>query len=73
MIGIRRHSPFKSTALKSEVKVSLFRFEKAKAALACVVTNEEQSNEVWLAYVFIFRLSGPSIIRTISSCPNESG
>ena len=73
MIEIRRHSPFKSRALKSEVKVSLFRFEKAKAALACVVTNEEQSNEVWLAYIFIFRLSGPSIIRTISSCPNESG
>ena len=46
MIEIRRHSLFKSTALKSEVKASLFRFEKAKAALACVVTDEEHSNEV---------------------------
>ena len=46
MIEIRRHSLFKSTALKSEVKASLFRFEKAKAAPVCVVTNEEHSNEV---------------------------
>ena len=68
MIEIRRHSLFKSTALKSEVKASLFRFEKAKAALACVVTDEEHSNEVWLAFIFIF-----SIIRTLSSSLNESG
>ena len=40
---------FKTTALKSEVKASLFRFQKVKAALARVVTNEEHSNEVWMA------------------------
>ena len=65
MIEIRRHSLFKSTALKSEVKASLFRFEKAKAAPVCVVTNEEHSNEVWLAFIFIF-----SIIRALSSSLN---
>ena len=46
MIEIRSHHLFKITALKSEVKVILFRFEKAKAALARVVTNEEHSNEI---------------------------
>ena len=44
MIKIRSHILFKITAFKSEVKASLFRFQKAKAALARVVTNEEHSN-----------------------------
>ena len=46
MIKIRCHILFKTTALKSEGKASLFRFQKAKAALARVVTNEEYSNKV---------------------------
>ena len=40
MIKIRSYILFKTTALKSEVKGSLFRFQKTKAALASVVTNE---------------------------------
>ena len=34
--------------MKSEVRASLFRFQEAKAALARVVTNEDNSIEVWL-------------------------
>ena len=50
MIKIRNHILFKTTALKCEGKASLFRIKKkAKATLARVVTNEEHSNEVWLA------------------------
>ena len=45
MIKIRSHIRFKTTALKREVKASLFRVHKAKAALERVVTNEEHSNE----------------------------
>lgn len=46
MTEIRSHNLFKTTMLKSEVKVSLFHFEKAKAALTCIVTDEGQSSEV---------------------------
>ena len=49
MIKIRSHIILITTALKSEVMASLFRFQKAKAALARVVTNEEHSNELLLA------------------------
>ena len=45
MIKIRSHILFKTTALKREVKASLFRVHKAKAALEHVVTKEEHSNE----------------------------
>ena len=45
MIKIRSHILFKTAALKREVKASLFRIHKAKAALERVVTNEEHSNE----------------------------
>ena len=34
MIKIRSHILFKTTALKSEVKASLFRFQKAKYSIA---------------------------------------
>ena len=44
LIKIRNHILFQTTALKSEVKASLCRFQKAKVALARVVTNEEHSN-----------------------------
>ena len=50
MIKIRRHIPFKTTALKSEEKATLFRFQNAKTCLERFVTNEEHSNELWLAY-----------------------
>ena len=46
MINIHCHILFKTTALKSEVKASLFCFQKAKAELICFITNEEHSNEV---------------------------
>ena len=39
---------FKTAGLKSEAKASLFRFQKAKAALVRVLTKEEPSNEVGL-------------------------
>lgn len=42
---IRSHILFKTTALKSEVKASLFCFQKVKAALAHIITNEEHSSE----------------------------
>ena len=60
MTEIRSHNLFKTTMLKSEVKVSLFHFEKAKAALTCIVTNEEHSSEVWLAYIYILDYLDPS-------------
>ena len=44
VIKIRNHILFQTTALKSEVKASLCRFQKAKVALARVVTNAEHSN-----------------------------
>ena len=37
---------FKIKALKIEVRASLFRFQEAKAALARVVTNKDNSIEV---------------------------
>ena len=46
MIKICSQIFFKTTALKRKVKSSLFRFQKAKAALVGVVTNEEHSSEV---------------------------
>ena len=46
MIKIRSHIRFKTTAFKSEVKATLFRFQNAKAGLVRFVTNEEHSNEV---------------------------
>ena len=46
MVKIRSHILFKTTALKSAGRASLFRFQKAKAALARVVTNEDHLNEV---------------------------
>ena len=51
MIKIRSHIRFKTTAFKSEVKATLFRFQNAKAGLVRFVTNEEHSNEVWLSRV----------------------
>ena len=76
MIEIRSHHLFKITALKSEVKVILFRFEKAKAAHARVVTNEEHSNEIWLAYIHILdypdsRLS--RLFRVVPTSPDNRG
>ena len=47
MIKIRSHIPFKTTALKSEEKATLFRFQNAKTCLERFVTNEEHSND-WL-------------------------
>jgi len=40
---------FKTIALKSAVKSEFVLLLRAKAALAHVVTNEEHSNEFWLA------------------------
>ena len=48
-IKIRSHILFKTAALKSVVKRKGFLLSKSKAALARVVTNEERSNEFWLA------------------------
>ena len=59
--------------LKSEVKVSLFHFEKAKAALTCIVTDEKQSSEVWLAYIHILNYLDPWLFGIILSSPNKSG
>ena len=50
MIKICCHIRFKTTALEIEVKATLFRFQNAKTSLVRFVTNEEHSNEVWLAY-----------------------
>ena len=72
MIKIRSHILFKTTALKSEVKASLFRFQNVKAALARVVTNEVHLILVPHQYSFS-RVSRPPIIWTISSSLNESG
>lgn len=46
MTEIHSHNLFKTTMPKSEVKVSLFHFEKAKAALTCIITDKGQSSEV---------------------------
>ena len=46
--SIIRTFSLKTAGLKSEAKASLFRFQKAKAALVRVLTNEEPSNEVGL-------------------------
>lgn len=59
MTEICSHNLFKTTMLKSEVKVSLFHFEKAKAALTWIVTDERQSSEVWLAYYHILDYLDP--------------
>ena len=40
-IKIRSYILFKTTALKSEVKGSVFSLSKVKAVLACVITNEK--------------------------------
>ena len=48
-IKIHSHILLKTTALKREVKGSLFSFQKAKAVPARVITNEEHLNWVWLA------------------------
>ena len=71
MIEILSHHLFKTTALKSEVEASLFRFEKAKAALARVVTNEEHSNEVWLAYINILDYPDPRLSRLYRPVPTS--
>ena len=47
-IKIRSHILFKTTALKGAVKCEGFCSQRAKAALALVVSNEEYSNEFWL-------------------------
>ena len=57
MIDIRNHNLFKTTALKSVVKASLFCFEKAKASLA--VDSNAHSNEVWLAYTHLLDYMDP--------------
>ena len=48
MIKIPSNILFKTATFKSEVKASLFRFQKTKARTD--VTNEEHSHEVWLAW-----------------------
>ena len=73
MTEIHSHNLFKTTMLKSEVKVSLFHFEKAKAALTCIVTDEKQSSEVWLAYIHILNYLDPWLFGIILSSPNKSG
>ena len=70
MIKIRSHILFKTTALKSEVKASLFRFQNVKAALARVVTNEVHFSS---SSVLIFSSIKTPIIWTISSSLDESG
>ena len=47
-IKIHSHILLKTIALKSEVKASLFHFQKAKAALICIVTYEEHPRSNWL-------------------------
>ena len=47
-IKILSHILFKTTALKGAVKCEGFCSQRAKAALALVVSNEEHSNEFWL-------------------------
>ena len=37
-----------------QLKASLFCFQRAKAAFACIVTNEEHFNEFWLAQICFF-------------------
>ena len=44
-IKFRSHILFKTTALKGAVKCEGFFSQRAKAALALVVRNEERSNE----------------------------
>ena len=44
-IKIRNHILFKTTALKGAVKCEGFCSQRAKAALALVVSDEEHSNE----------------------------
>ena len=48
LIKIHSHILLKTIALKSEVKASLFHFQKAKAALICIVTYEEHPRSNWL-------------------------
>ena len=48
LIKIHSHILLKTIPLKSEVKASLFHFQKAKAALICIVTYEEQPRSNWL-------------------------
>ena len=47
-IKIPSHILFKTTALKGAVKCEGFCSQRAKAALALVVSNEEHLNEFWL-------------------------
>ena len=62
MIKICSHILFKTTALKSEVKASLFRFQKAKAALARVASNEELSRvPIGLKLILLLREISRSI------------
>ena len=65
MVEIRSHHLFKTTAFKSEVKASLFRFEKVKAVLARVVTNEEQIR--WGRYILKGKVNQ---FRECSICPS---
>ena len=65
MVEIRSHHLFKTTAFKSEVKASLFRFEKVKAVLARVVTNEEQIR--WGRYILKGEVNQ---FRECSICPS---
>ena len=65
MVEIHSHHLFKTTAFKSEVKASLFRFEKVKAVLARVVTNEEQIR--WGRYILKGEVNQ---FRECSICPS---
>ena len=47
-IKIRSHILFETKALKGAVKCECFCSQRAKAALAFVVSNEEHLNEFWL-------------------------
>ena len=49
MIKIHGHILFKTTALKGAAKCERFCSQRAKAALALVVSNEEHSNKFLLA------------------------
>ena len=71
MTEICSHNLFKTTMLKSEVKVSLFHFEKAKAALTWIVTDERQSSEVWLAYIHILDYLDPWLFGLFCRVPTS--
>ena len=75
-IKIRGHILWNYSVEKGSMGM-LFHFQKAKAALVCVITNEEHSNDVWLAKIcFVIGLFGmvskinkPHSVTNMLSCP----